>query len=163
MPSNLSVYLTSSKHIVASNKPELIKILRDIDMPVCVASVGLGFSNYGKSQELEEHRVATTCMEDGMKVVDINSKERTIFIGSDPKVKETGIVVYKDTNFSELSNSFFDRWEKLKLLSMEFQVYNITNNLSVKSIAFTIKGLWDTDKWQRLVIGGTQHIHVVDK
>lgn len=154
--SNISVYLSSTKHLVLSDKfPELF--IRT-DIPVC--AVGFSMMLFGSTpheREDFENQWSQTSLNMAKYVV-IDSKKRTLYIGDNKQGENnTGLVEYEaPTDSGIYSNDFFKRWEETKILLFEYTVFDVK-----KSPLFCLKGLWGQDRWQKLDITPRNNIQII--
>ena len=133
---------------VDNDSPE---IYRKLDIPVCCATMGMMLGGFSERDELE---IAEVCRKMA-KTVYVDAANKTLFIGEDPAVEETGLVVYTEKKDSDMSNSFFRRWTDTRHLMFEYQVKGLKGDL------FVIKGLWIVDHWHALDIFPSSRLHVI--
>ena len=107
--SDIQVALSSTGHLVqVEGPPELTKLLKDYNYPVCVADIGLGLIGWGKDQERQELRLAQMCKEMA-KTVFVDSKRRYVFVGKDPEIPESGLIEYVNNDaINPCSDSFLN-------------------------------------------------------
>ena len=141
-PGDLAVSLTTTRHILLSNLPEEISAA---EFPVCIAEMGLVM--FGAELEHMEHIAAESCK--GMaRTVIVDPSARTVFVGMDIAVEETGLVVYREERPDNVpANDFFKAWQTHNSMIFEFQVLGQDGKAR-----FSIRGLWLRDAWKFLDI-----------
>jgi hypothetical protein len=152
--SDISVALSSTKHLIKiEGSMELTMLLREKDWPICVAEMGMFMYGFG-SLEREELGMAQMC-KDMAKVVHVDSARRYVFVGENPDIPETGLIEYTDDRLGDCSKSFFEQWDLLKCLFLEFSVQG------AKGPMFCIKGFWDSGSWKFLDIYPRSQISII--
>lgn len=151
--SSIRVALTTTKYVANSMVPEE-KLKRD-NIPVCVAECGMAVFA-GPDKEYMEHVIAQGCKKMA-KTVSIDSRNRTVFIGEDPRDLQSALVEYKEEGTSDYCKSFFERWDDLNVLVFIFQNTDVSSN----SCAFCLRGIWVNNHWESLDVFTSSNIHIV--
>jgi len=116
------------------------------DIPVCSAFMKRYLSTVIPSFTtlLHESLIHT------LKTVVIDSEVQTIFVGEDPGVEETALVLYQNDIESPYTKSFFERWDKIRSLLFEYTI--IRTDITGKNIGILtcISGYWANDKFSYL-------------
>jgi len=155
--SNISVSISTTKHIVEMDGPEKITSdIRHANIPVCVAGIFMGIYGFGNGLEREEAALAEMCKKMA-KTVHVNSKNKTIFIGETPQDENTALIDYKDEFDRECEKDFFIQWDLLHCLIMEFNVYGDSSRP-----VFCIKGFWEKDRWLSLEVLPSSKITIIN-
>jgi len=154
---DIKIILTSTKHIIQSEMPqELLEQIRDWNLPMCMAEMGMSLYGFGKNLEREELNFAQLCM--GMcKVVHVDPEKRFLFIGGNIQEETSALVEYTDNVRDFNSDAFFTQWKVLKGLFFEFQVVDPMKRDSI----FCIKGIWYNDKWEYIDIFSDGNIKII--
>lgn len=142
--SDINVALTTTKHIVVSDKP--VPGLKETNTPICTANMGMGMFGFSSDLEREESNLANICFKMAKQVF-IDSEKKYVFIGKDPQDPETALVEYTEEDSHIYAEEFFKQWDTLRTMLFEFTLFDMEGNAR-----FTIKGLWDNDKWFSLEI-----------
>ena len=96
---------------------------------------------------------------DMAKEVYIDPDEMYVYIGENHNIPQSSIVEYTEHDPHEYATDFFKQWEKTRMLVFEFVLYN-----AIKRAVFSLKGLWDRDKWHALRIHkGNPSLNVLRK
>jgi len=153
--SDINVMLSTTKFTLAAETPTGDPIspgmLGLLNMPVCLADMAMALLGFG-NVEAEELKLANLCQAMA-KIVVVDSKKRTVFIGEDPRKPNTDLVDYEDIVRGECSNEFFRRWEETQEMFFQFTLNDI------KGVSrFCIRGIWSKGKWAHLEIKGTPTI-----
>jgi len=151
--SDINVMLSTTGHTVAADMH--VNQLRESNIPVCLADMSMAVFGFAGDLEPFEHRMAE--MSKGMaKTVVVDSKARTVFIGVDPHILESGLVEYTDDVKSVVVDDFFKRWDETHMMIFEFTIFGKPDKER-----FVIKGLWEKDHWYALEITASQNIKVL--
>jgi hypothetical protein len=146
--SNISVALTTTKFMIGREDSST-----DMNVPICIAELGMGI--FGGNTEQMEHLFAEVCRKNA-KIVDIHPDKKTIFIGMDPSIEETGLITYTEERNSEYSIEFFKRWSELHCMIFEFQMLDLKNEP-----LFALQGIWRNDHWEKLDVKPRGSMHVI--
>jgi hypothetical protein len=106
------------------------------------------------NSEYAEH-VTSSIAKEMTKEVYVDSSRNYIFVGEDHNIEQTGIVVYSPLNLNGYETEFFKRWNEIKTLMFEYQVFGVD-----KKDIFIIKGLWIQDHWKFLDVFPSSRIHI---
>jgi hypothetical protein len=145
--SEISVALTTTKYRVGEDP------ITDLNVPICIAELGMGI--FGSDTEHMEHIFAEVCKKNAQ-VVDIRPDSKTVFIGNDPAIEETGLVTYTEERGSKYSEEFFKRWKELHVMVFELQMLDLKNEP-----IFALQGIWRNDHWEKLEIKPWGSLHVI--
>lgn len=149
--SNINVALSTTGFMAVSDGD--IQMFREMNVPVCIAEMGMGI--FGAGMEQLEHQMAESAKSLAKTVV-VNSQTGTVFIGEDPTVEDSGLVVFQEEVYSPMAKSFFERWEELHTMIFEFHVLGLEGKPR-----YAIRGLWENDGWRNLEIVASPKIHVI--
>jgi len=130
----VQVALTSTKFIASDDKG--IQILTDLNIPLCSVRTHTAFFENKERAEF----IAARVVKDGAKEVIINVEERAIIVGDLTK-PSFFLLEYIDVE-DEYSKEFFRRWVKIKNLLFEYTMIDF-NDTQI----FTLRGLWDKNRW----------------
>jgi len=146
----INVTLSTSNYSVNNFFENLTEVCTEVC--VCVAEQYLEIS--GCQKEMLEHIFSQQILKLA-KNVTIDATNNSIFIG-DIK-KNIAILLYQENQpLQKYSKSFFECWEKNKVMLFEYQV------ISLKECIFAIRGLWINDKWQKLEVLPFSKITVIE-
>lgn len=149
--SNINVALSTTGFMASSDGD--IQKFREMNVPVCIAEMGLGI--FGSGMEQLEHQMAESA-KSLAKTVSIDSQAGTVFIGEDPSVEDSGLVVFQEGLYSPMAKAFFERWDQSHMLLFEFHVLGLEGKPR-----YAIRGLWENDGWSNLEIVASPKIHVI--
>jgi len=146
--SDISVAITTTKHIYAVLEGHPPEELKSYNVPICTAQMVYDIKGNPDSLKRICKRMART--------VHINSDDMFIYIGENPRIPHTALVEYYEDESHEYANDFFKQWDKLHTLLFEFVVFN-----KKRKILFSLKGMWDKDRWLTLDIKDKPSLGVI--
>jgi hypothetical protein len=150
--SDINVALTTTRYIVQSDTD-----FPKFEIPICVATVGLGMLGFSPHEfEREEHNFSQICM-NMAKIVHIDIEKQWVFIGEVPTDVETGLIDYTELRKTNFTQSFFQCWERLRTIYMEFQLFN---PLAKNKYLFVLNGIWDKNHWVHKNIIPEPRLHI---
>jgi hypothetical protein len=151
---NIDVYLSTTGNTVLSNFPD--GLVETANMPVCIAK-GAMFC-FGGDVEFFEHIMSKTFM-GAAKMVHVDPEKRYVFVGENPEVEETGVVVYTNDGegTGEYADQFFQRWKETQSMILQFYLYD-----NQRQPRFVILGFWNNGKWDLLESRTKGLFNVVD-
>jgi len=141
--SNVTVALTTTRHIVDQEESDADIVRQNI--PICVAAMSVGLIG-----DVEHMEMATSqALLGSCKVVHVDSGRRSIFIGEDPDQPESGILEYTEERpDNQMAADFFTRWDVTHQMVLEFQVWNYSiEERKSTDIRFALMGYWAADRW----------------
>lgn len=155
--SDITVYLTTSKYAVLSDLDDAsFETFKALDIPVCVSSFCmLMFNSTPHELEIFENQWSKIA-QDMAKIVVIDSKKLSLYIGEEPKNENGALIEYCEEEPGDYAKNFFRRWEETKQMMLEF---NIKGNND--ETLFCLKGLWVNSEWKSLNVEGTSRISIV--
>lgn len=160
---NIRVALSTTKYMLPDSKEvrkeDLLIINQDI--PVCIAELYVEMPPLPGSSELFEHSVAESIKE-AMKVVHIDSKHKSIYIGDDPSDMSSSIISFEEIKNNEYEMNFFERWDEQKKLILEFNVLKYDINKDNFEPLFSIKGLWSDFRWINIHVDYKGSIQILE-
>lgn len=124
------------------------------NIPVCVAEMSMDFPTKLPNGYLPKIHQALTSNID---CVDINSDLGTVFIGKDKNEETSGLIVYQDTKGTPPSKAFFQRWDEIEALMMQYTIFNQHNN-----VICCVRGYWAKGSWIKLSVIPEPTIHIKD-
>jgi hypothetical protein len=155
------VALATTEHVLITeggdNEMEINLILQNT--PVLVSETDMYFPEITPDLMSRIHHSLTT----GMDVVDINSNLMSVFIGIDPEVEETGMVMYQEFSDNPTIKAFFQRWDETHTLIFEFTLNRVSATRENLGVLACVKGVRVGDKWVRLGIVKEPTIHIKEE
>jgi hypothetical protein len=143
---DLRVSLTTSKF----SRPSEEQDLKDhnefvaLNLPICVTENYLGMVITPLMREKVELVIAES-LKKMAKTIYVDAAKNYIFVGEDPEIEETGLIVYSVANPGNYEKEFFRRFQEVHSLLMEYQVLDQENKHIV-----SLKSMWVKSKWQFL-------------
>lgn len=153
--SNIAVALTTTGFLKESDGGELFEtVLWRSNIPICVAEIGIGL--FGPDIEQMEHIMAQSCLA-SIGSVFIDTEKRFVFIGENPDIEDTGMIIYTPEEDTDCNRSFFARWEESHHLLLQYCFYGMD-----KKPLFSIVGYWIRDHWKILEVKHSENFHIIN-
>jgi hypothetical protein len=121
-----------------------------MNLPICVAESHL-ISLYNEKIEHD----ASIMAKEMVKEIFVDSSKKYFFIGEDHNNEMTALICYSVEHNGLYEQEFFKRWDEIRSLLFEFQVFG-KNGEDI----FVIKGLWLKDKWHFLDVFPSSKLHI---
>jgi len=138
--SDVSVALTTYGYLIASSGTEKDEtLLWRSNLPVCVADMGAFI--IGDTETMAEIEKSIISM---AATVHVDPEKKYVFIGVDPSVEDTGLVIYTEEGDKACAREFFKRWVETKSMFFQFRL------MFGSKVHFAMKGLWADGKWLSL-------------
>lgn len=141
------VYLSSTKSLITTGQEKL----KNWDIPICSV-----ISLVDKPAKKINKKILKDICRQMAKTVYVNKKKKYLFVGEDPFYPNTALVEYEIKDNNQFGNIFLERWEKTKVLLLEFNLYD-----KKKKYLFTLKGLWDDEKHKWISLKALNHRTIV--
>jgi len=151
----IEVALTTTGYINISgseNSPNEIELLI-LDIPVCVVNISAMLLNINDTLR----SIINESLLSSFNVVHIETFGKNVFIGNDPDIEETGMVIYHEESCNPQSEGFFKRWEETETLLFEFSILSLSTPVRLVTC---LSGLWAHGSWKNLKIVKTPRISI---
>ena len=147
---NVTVYLTTTGHLIDIDKRDLLPSLIEEDVPVCVTTSHFNFIG-GNEAVIDNLKHIVLQMS---KIVHVDVNDQSIHVYEKAPMEENSLVSYSERKKSVFAQSFFKRWPVTEILLFEFQVFCFSKPL------FCLKGIWNKGRWTDLKLVNEPRVHI---
>jgi len=141
------VALATTEHVLITeggdNELEINLIIQNT--PVIVAETSMYLPEITPELLSRIHYSLTTGID-----VEINSNLMSVFIGVDPEMEETGLVMYQEFSDHPTIKAFFQRWDESHTLFFEFTLRRIGALQEDLGVIACVSGIRKDNIWIKL-------------
>lgn len=152
------VALTTTEYALVTeggnNEQEINLILKNIPIIVVESSLRIPLITDDIREKICQN------LSTGVDAIEINSNLRTVFIGSDPEIEETGLVIYQDFKETDRTNAFFQRWDETNSLIFEYTLRRSGILNEDLGVIGCLRGLRVGDHWTKLELTNEPTLHI---